>query len=352
MGKGNPESYRNAGVSLQSGYEAVRRIKDAVARAGAVTAGGIGGFGSLYDLGEDGYRNPVIVSSTDGVGTKLKIAGTLGIYDTIGIDAVAMCVNDIICHGARPLFFLDYIAMGRVEPSLVEQLVTGMLKGCEAAGCALTGGETAEMPGIYAAGDFDIAGFATGVVEKEEVIDGKEISEGDAVIALGSSGVHSNGFSLVRKIIADCGLDLTEIYPEISETRTLGETLLTPTEIYVRPILALMRKVKIKGIAHITGGGIYENLPRILPEGLAAEIDTSTWEIPAIFSFIEKKGKVPRDEMYNIFNMGIGMIVVVSREDADVAIRSLKDNGLQAWEAGKIVGDGGEEQLHLVFNCF
>lgn len=297
--------------------------------------GGIGAFGGLFDLGELNYRNPVLVSGTDGVGTKLKLAFEMGKHDTIGIDAVAMCVNDILAQGAEPLFFLDYVAVGKNHPATVEAIVAGVAEGCRQAQCALIGGETAEMPGMYGEEEYDIAGFSVGAVEKEDIIDGSLVKEGDALIALPSSGVHSNGFSLVRKILADNHLSLNEKYDDLQTEKSLGETLLTPTRIYVKPVLALLKESKVHGIAHITGGGFYENIPRILPPGLKAEIDSNAWERPAIFDFLEKRGGIEREEMYNVFNNGVGMILAVDPADSRRAIEILEENG----ERPRVIGE-------------
>ena len=338
------KSYEESGVNLEAGYEVVSRIKPLVAstmRKGCM--GGIGAFGGMFDLGELNYRHPVLVSGTDGVGTKLKIAFEMDRHDTVGIDAVAMCVNDILAQGAEPLIFLDYVAVGHNDPRVVEAIVSGVAEGCRQAGCALVGGETAEMPGMYSDGEYDIAGFSVGAVEKERLIDCSKVAEGDALIALPSSGVHSNGFSLVRKIVADNSLNLHEVYPELDAAKTLGDVLLTPTVIYVKPVLALLPKVDVHGIAHITGGGFYENIPRILPEGLAAEINTDSWEVPAVFRFLEKMGRIPRDEMFNIFNMGVGMVLAVSSKDADATIEALPG----AWRLGTIIKSDHPGQVIL-----
>lgn len=332
------KSYKDSGVNLEAGYEVVSRIKPLVAstmRKGCM--GGIGAFGGMFDLGELNLRHPVLVSGTDGVGTKLKIAFALGKHDTVGIDAVAMCVNDILAQGAEPLIFLDYVAVGKNEPAVVAGIVAGVAEGCRQAGCALVGGETAEMPGMYPDGEYDIAGFSVGAVEKDELIDCSRVAAGNLLIALPSSGVHSNGFSLVRKIIGDSHLDLNKIYPELDTEKTLGEVLLTPTRIYVKPVLALLKSMPVNGIAHITGGGFYENIPRILPEGLDAEADASTWTVPPVFSFLRKMGNIPAEEMFNVFNMGVGMVLAVDADRADEAIRILEENGQPAWKLGNIV---------------
>ena len=335
------KSYEASGVNLEAGYEVVSRIKKHVAstrRPGCM--GGIGAFGGMFDLGSLGYRHPVLVSGTDGVGTKLKIAFQLDKHDTIGIDAVAMCVNDVLAQGAEPLLFLDYVAVGKNRPEVVESIVAGVAEGCRQAGCALVGGETAEMPGMYAPEDYDIAGFTVGAVEKDELIDGTKVAEGDLLIGIPSTGVHSNGFSLVRKIVADAGLDLAARYPETGD-KTLGETLLTPTAIYVRPVLAMMKEVDVHGVAHITGGGFDENIPRILGDGLGVEIEEGSWEILPIFHLLERCGGVPHREMFNIFNMGIGMVAAVSEADAPKALESLQASGLKPSVIGKVVKGKG-----------
>ncbi len=335
------KSYEASGVNLEAGYEVVSRIKKHVAstvRPGCM--GGIGAFGGMFDLGSLGYRHPVLVSGTDGVGTKLKIAFELDRHDTIGIDAVAMCVNDVLAQGAQPLLFLDYVAVGHNRPEVVEAIVSGVAEGCRQAGCALVGGETAEMPGMYAPEDYDIAGFTVGAVEKDELIDGSKVAEGDVLVGLPSTGVHSNGFSLVRKIVSDAGLDLNARYEETGD-RTLGEVLLTPTAIYVKPVLELMEQVDVHGVAHITGGGFDENIPRILGDGLGVEIKDGSWKILPVFDLLRKYGDLPRREMFNIFNMGIGMVVAVSASDAEKAVASLKSSGIDAAVIGKVVKGSG-----------
>ena len=294
----------------------------------------------MFDLGSLGYRHPVLVSGTDGVGTKLKIAFLLDKHDTIGIDAVAMCVNDVLAQGAEPLLFLDYVAVGKNRPEVVESIVAGVAEGCRQAGCALVGGETAEMPGMYAPEDYDIAGFTVGAVEKDELIDGSKVAEGDVLVGIPSTGVHSNGFSLVRKIVADADLDLAARYPETGD-KTLGETLLTPTAIYVRPVLAMMKAADVHGVAHITGGGFDENIPRILGEGLGAEIEEGSWEILPVFRLLERCGGIPHREMFNIFNMGIGMVVAMSETDVPKALESLQASGLKPSVIGKVVKGNG-----------
>ncbi len=335
------KSYEASGVNLEAGYEVVSRIKKHVAsttRPGCM--GGIGAFGGMFDLGSLGYRHPVLVSGTDGVGTKLKIAFLLDKHDTIGIDAVAMCVNDVLAQGAEPLLFLDYVAVGKNRPEVVESIVAGVAEGCRQAGCALVGGETAEMPGMYAPEDYDIAGFTVGAVEKDELIDGSKVAEGDVLVGIPSTGVHSNGFSLVRKIVADADLDLAARYPETGD-KTLGETLLTPTAIYVRPVLAMMKAADVHGVAHITGGGFDENIPRILGEGLGAEIEEGSWEILPVFRLLERCGGIPHREMFNIFNMGIGMVVAMSETDVPKALESLQASGLKPSVIGKVVKGNG-----------
>lgn len=320
-----PKSYEDSGVSLEAGYEVVSRIKRHVKsteRAGVM--GGIGSFGGLFDLRAAGFVDPVLVSGTDGVGTKLKIAFALDRHDTIGIDAVAMCVNDVIAQGAQPLFFLDYIALGKNRPAVVEDIVAGIAEGCRQSDCAIIGGETAEMPGMYSPEDYDIAGFCVGAVERSGIIDGSKTRPGDILIGLPSSGVHSNGFSLVRKIIKDAGLNLDSHYRPLPEGITLGEALLTPTRIYVRPVMKLTEKIQVHGIAHITGGGFDENIPRMLPDGAGADIKTGSWNIPPVFSLLQTSGNIPERDMYNVFNMGIGMVIAVDPADARKALEILK----------------------------
>ena len=335
------KSYEASGVNLEAGYEVVSRIKKHVAstkRPGCM--GGIGAFGGMFDLGSLGYRHPILVSGTDGVGTKLKIAFELDKHDTIGIDAVAMCVNDVLAQGAAPLLFLDYVAVGHNRPEVVEAIVAGVAEGCRQADCALVGGETAEMPGMYAPEDYDIAGFTVGAVEKDDLIDGSKVAEGDVLVGIPSTGVPPNGFSLVRKIVKDAGLDLRAKYEETGDL-TLGEMLLTPTKIYVRPVLALMKEVDVHGVAHITGGGFDENIPRILGDGLGVEVKEGSWEILPVFRLLEKYGNVPHREMFNIFNMGIGMVLAVSASDADKTIAGLEKHGLKPSVIGKVVKGKG-----------
>lgn len=335
------KSYENAGVNLEAGYEVVRRIKQHVAstaRPGSM--GGIGSFGGMFDLSSLGVKEPVLVSGTDGVGTKLKIAFAMDKHDTVGIDAVAMCVNDVLAHGAEPLIFLDYVAVGHNEPAKIEAIVAGVAEGCRQAGCALVGGETAEMPGMYEGGEYDIAGFTTGVVEKSRLIDGSKVSVGDVLVGIASTGVHSNGFSLVRKIVADSGLSFTDNIPEFGG-RALGEVLLTPTKIYVKQVLDVIRNCDVHGICHITGGGFDENIPRVLHEGQGLEIREGSWEILPVFRMLEKWGGVPHREMFNIFNMGIGMVVVLDASEARKAISILESHGEKASVIGTVTDKPG-----------
>ena len=331
------ESYKNAGVDITAGYKAVDLMKTHIART--VTPGvigGLGGFGGLFELDLEGVKKPVLVSGTDGVGTKLKIAFKMDKHDTVGIDCVAMCVNDIICSGAKPLFFLDYIAVGKNDPERVAAIVSGVAEGCVQAGAALIGGETAEMPGFYPEKEYDLAGYSTGVVDKDKILDNSTVTEGDVIIALPSSGVHSNGFSLVRKVLDVENGDITTPLAELGG-KSIGETLLTPTKIYVKPVLALLDEVKVKAISHITGGGFYENIPRSLPEGYSAKIDKSALKILPIFDLIAKRGNIPERDMFNTFNMGVGMSIVVSKEDAAKSLEILKAAGEYAYIIGEIV---------------
>jgi len=328
-------SYKDSGVDKEEGYRTVEKIKDKVKSTySANVMNEIGSFGALYKLGD--YKKPVLVSGTDGVGTKLKIAFETGKYDTVGIDCVAMCVNDILCHGAKPLFFLDYLACGKLDSDVSSEIIKGVADGCLQAGASLIGGETAEMPGFYTVGEYDIAGFAVGAVEEEEIVNGSDIEEGNAIIALSSSGPHSNGFSLIRKLF----VDLNEVY----ENKRIWEHLLTPTKIYVKSIQKLMESVKINGMAHITGGGLIENVPRTIPEGLCANIDRKKIEIHPIFKHGYFK-KVTEDELWGTFNMGVGFIVIVKKEDAEKTIGILKENGENAYEIGYI--SKGENKLCL-----
>ena len=334
--KSYSESYKEAGVDITAGYKAVELMKKHIARTYAQGAEEIGGFGGLFPLDLTGYTHPVLVSGTDGVGTKLKIAFLMDKHDTIGIDCVAMCVNDVICCGAKPLFFLDYIACGKNYPEKIEQIVKGVCDGCVQSGSALIGGETAEMPVFYPIDEYDLAGFSVGIVEREKVIDKTTMKEGDVMIALPSSGVHSNGFSLVRKVFDIENTDLKKPVEELGGA-SLGETLLTPTKIYVKPVLALLDKIKVKGISHITGGGFYENMPRSIPKGLGVQIKKSDVKVLPIFKLIQKVGGIAERDMFNTFNMGVGMSIVVSKEDVKEAISILKDNGIDAYEIGTII---------------
>ena len=330
------DSYREAGVNIEAGYEGVRLMKDHVARTmipGVVSD--IGGFGGLFAPDLAGMTEPVLVSGTDGVGTKIRIAQLMDKHDTVGIDCVAMCVNDIICCGAKPLFFLDYIAIGKNEPEKVATLVSGVAEGCVQAGCALIGGETAEHPGMMPAEDYDLAGFSVGIVDKPKVVDHSTMKAGDVILALPSSGIHSNGYSLVRKVFNVEHANLNLYCEELGQT--LGEALLTPTVIYVKPVLACMDAVTVKGVSHITGGGFFENIPRCLPEGLTAKIEKAAIKTPPIFSMLQRMGNIPEHDMFNTYNMGVGMTVIVAREDADKALAALQSQGCAAYVIGEIV---------------
>ncbi|MBQ8426853.1 MAG: phosphoribosylformylglycinamidine cyclo-ligase [Clostridia bacterium] len=335
MEKSYSESYKQAGVDITAGYKAVELMKSHIKRT--MTDGvcsDIGGFGGLFKLGK--VKNPVLVSGTDGVGTKLKLAFLMDKHNTVGIDCVAMCVNDVICSGAKPLFFLDYIAVGKNVPERVASIVEGVAEGCVQAGCALIGGETAEMPGFYPVDEYDLAGFSVGVVDRKKILDNSKMKEGDVIIAIPSSGVHSNGFSLVRKVFDIENADIKTPLEALGG-KSLGETLLTPTKIYVKPILALIEKVKVKGISHITGGGFYENIPRSIPDGLGAKIDKSAVKILPIFDLIAKTGGISERDMFNTFNMGVGMCVIVDKKDADKAVSILRAKGENAYVMGEIV---------------
>lgn len=324
-------TYKEAGVNIEEGYKSVNLIKEHARKTfipGVINS--IGSFAGMFELGQ--FKNPVLVSGTDGVGTKLDIAFRMKKYDTVGIDCVAMCVNDILCHGAKPLFFLDYLACGKLEAEAAESLVKGVSEGCIEAGCALIGGETAEMPGFYKAGEYDIAGFAVGAVEKDKIIDGSSIKKGDALIGIKSSGIHSNGYSLVRRLITDLSMDF--------KGKPMGEILLTPTKIYVRPVLKLLESFEIKGMAHITGGGFYENIPRMFKDSFTAVINKDSFKIPEIFKYIMSLG-VDEEHMYNTFNMGIGFVLCVRREDSKAIINALKNLGEKAYEIGCIEAGGG-----------
>ncbi|NEU27508.1 phosphoribosylformylglycinamidine cyclo-ligase [Paenibacillus polymyxa] len=330
------EAYKNAGVDIAAGNEAVERMKKHVKRTfRPEVLTDLGGFGALFGLNKDKYEEPVLVSGTDGVGTKLKLAFAMDRHDTIGIDAVAMCVNDIVVGGAEPLFFLDYLACDKVIPEKIEAIVAGIAEGCHQSGCALVGGETAEMPGMYSEGEYDIAGFTVGIVDKSKIINGSSIAPGDTVIGLASSGVHSNGFSLVRKLLLEQeGYDLHDEIEGLNGR--LGDVLLEPTKIYVKSVLALLDKVKVKGMAHITGGGFIENIPRVLPDHVNVDIQYGAWPILPIFQLMQEKGEISNKDMFTTFNMGIGMVIVVGAEHAQTALEVLKEQGEAAYVIGKV----------------
>ena len=334
-------AYKQAGVDIEAGYEAVNRMKKHVARTmRPEVMNGLGGFGGMFDLSKINVKEPVLVSGTDGVGTKLMLAFMMDKHDTIGIDAVAMCVNDVVVQGAEPLYFLDYIACGKAIPEKIESIVKGVADGCEMAGCALIGGETAEMPGLYSESQYDLAGFTVGVAEKSKLVTGDTIKSGDILIGLSSSGIHSNGYSLVRKVLLEDGkLDLHQTYEQLE--LPLGEELLRPTKIYVKSLLATMKKYTIKGMSHITGGGFIENIPRMLPTGLGADIDFGSWPVPAIFDLLETTGKLDKTEMFNVFNMGIGMVLAVDEDLVEGVMRELEENGETAYIIGRVkTGEG------------
>ena len=344
MSQSHSASYAEAGVNIEAGYEGVKLMKPFVERTfipGVVSD--IGGFGGLFAPELSGMREPVLVSGTDGVGTKQRIAQLMDKHDSVGIDCVAMCVNDIVCCGAKPLFFLDYIAIGKNDPRKVATLVSGVAEGCVQAGCALIGGETAEHPGTMQADDFDLAGFSVGIVDKQKVIDRSRVAKGDAVIALSSSGLHSNGYSLVRKVFDVEHAKLDAVVDELGTS--LGEALLTPTRIYVKPVLAAAEAAEVHAISHITGGGFYENIPRSIPDGLCARINKSAIRIPPIFTLLQNRGGIPERDMFNTFNMGVGMVLVVSSDTADMALRCLKEAGENAYVIGEI--DNGEDKIIL-----
>ena len=346
MNNSQSKSYADAGVDITAGYKAVELMKAHIAKT--MTAGvcsDVGGFGGLFELDVKNYERPVLVSGTDGVGTKLKIAFLMNKHNTVGIDCVAMCVNDIICCGAKPLFFLDYIACGKNVPEKIASIVEGVAEGCVQSGAALIGGETAEMPGFYPEDEYDLAGFSVGVVDKPKIIDNSSMSDGDVIIALPSSGVHSNGFSLVRKVFDVENCDLTSPRAELGGV-SLGDALLAPTKIYVKPMLALFEEVKVKGVSHITGGGFYENIPRSIPDGLGAEIRKADIKILPIFDLLAKTGKIPERDMFNTYNMGVGMSVVVSQSDAGKALDILKANGEDAYVIGRIIKS--DEKVRII----
>jgi phosphoribosylformylglycinamidine cyclo-ligase len=344
MSESRSESYKEAGVDITAGYRAVELMKEHIARTttpGVLSA--VGGFGGLFAPDLSGIKEPVLVSGTDGVGTKLKLAFLLDKHDTVGIDCVAMCVNDIICGGAKPLFFLDYIACGKNQPERIAAIVSGVAEGCVQAGAALIGGETAEMPGFYPENEYDLAGFAVGLVDRAKIIGPSRMRAGDVLLALPSSGLHSNGFSLVRRVF-DLAKENLTAYRE-SLAMSLGEALLAPTKIYVRPLLALIEQIDVHGAAHITGGGFYENIPRILPQGLRAVLRRGNWQLPPLFALVQKQGGIPERDMFNTFNMGVGMLLAVAAGDADRALALLHQEGEDAWLIGEVVA--GEQGCEL-----
>lgn len=335
--KSYSESYKNAGVDITAGYKAVELMKQHIAKTltkGALSD--IGGFGGLFELDLEGIKKPVLVSGTDGVGTKLKMAFLTDKHDTVGIDCVAMCVNDIICCGAKPLFFLDYVAVGKNYPERVAAIVSGVAEGCRKAGCALIGGETAEMPGFYPEDEYDLAGFSVGIVDKDKILDNKTVKEGDVIIALASSGVHSNGFSLVRHVFSQAKINLNGVCGELGG-KSYAEAFLEPTKIYVEPMLALFEKITVKAVSHITGGGFYENIPRSIPKDFGAKIEKKSVKVLPVFDVIQKTGNIPERDMFNTFNMGVGMSVVVAKEDADNALKILRAKGEDAYIIGEII---------------
>ena len=337
MNNSKSDVYAKAGVDITAGYKSVELIKKHIAKTnikGVISS--IGGFGGLFELDLKGIKKPILVSGTDGVGTKLKIAFLMNKHDTIGIDCVAMCVNDIICVGAKPLIFLDYIACGKNYPEKISEIVKGIAKGCVQSNCALIGGETAEMPDFYAKDEYDLAGYSTGIVDKSKIINNSLIKKGDIIIALSSSGIHSNGFSLVRKILNIDNSNINNVVKELGK-KSIGEILLTPTKIYVKPILKLLKKIKVKGISHITGGGFYENIPRCIPNGLCAEIEKNKIKILPIFKYIQKIGNIEERDMFNTFNMGVGMCIIVSKKDAEKTIEILSSCKEDAYIIGKII---------------
>ena len=337
MAKSFSESYKDAGVDITAGYKSVELMKKHISRTLAFgKTDSIGGFGGLFELDLEGIKEPVLVSGTDGVGTKLKMAFLTDKHDTVGIDCVAMCVNDIICAGAKPLYFLDYIAVGKNYPEKIAQIVSGVAEGCVQSECALIGGETAEMPGFYAEDEYDMAGFAVGVVDKSKILNKTDVSAGDVIIGLASSGIHSNGYSLVRKIFNLENIELNKKMPELNN-KSLGEVLIEPTKIYVKPILSLLKKVKVKSIANITGGGFYENIPRALPDTLTAKIKKENVPVLPIFKLMQSFGNIDERDMYNTFNMGIGMVVIVSKEDEEEAKKVLEESGEKAYTLGEVI---------------
>ena len=349
------KAYEQAGVNIEAGYEAVKRMKSHVERTNRLgIMGAFGGFGGMFDLSTLNLKEPVLISGTDGVGTKLKLAFMVDKHDTIGVDCVAMCVNDIVAQGAEPIYFLDYVAVGKAEPAKIEQIVKGVADGCVQAGSALIGGETAEMPGLYEEDEYDLAGFAVGACEKSQVVTGEKIVEDDVLIGLASSGIHSNGYSLVRKIVfADNGIAVNQVVEGYEELGPIGEALLVPTKIYAKPVLEILKQIEVHGMAHVTGGGFYENLPRMMPEGLATEIELGSWPVLPIFEFLKDKGNLADKDLYNVFNMGIGFVLSVPQSAADQLIAIAEANGEKAYKIGRVVkGEGvifnGEHDGSLV----
>lgn len=337
-------SYRDAGVDIDAGNQLVEEIKPHVARTQRPEViGGLGGFGAMFEIPLNRYQQPVLVSGTDGVGTKLKLALELNKHDTIGIDLVAMCVNDILVQGAEPLFFLDYYATGQLDTRVAADVIKGIAEGCHQSGAALVGGETAEMPGMYGKGDYDLAGFCVGIVEKNAIIDGSKVQPGDSLIGIASSGPHSNGYSLIRKILEVSGADLSQDLAG----QTLGEALLAPTRIYVKSILQLLEQLDIHAMSHITGGGLLENLPRVMPENTRAQIHANNWQMPEVFKWLQQQGNVEQSEMYRTFNCGIGMVLVVDTEDTDQALELLTASGETAWKIGEVVSSAGQADITI-----
>lgn len=349
------KAYEQAGVNIEAGYEAVKRMKSHVERTNRLgVMGAFGSFGGMFDLSSLNYKEPVLISGTDGVGTKLKLAYMVDKHDSIGIDCVAMCVNDIVAQGAEPLYFLDYIAVGKAVPEKIEQIVKGVADGCVQAGSALIGGETAEMPGLYEENEYDIAGFAVGACEKSNVVTGDKITEGDILVGIASSGVHSNGYSLVRKIVFEQkGYKVDQVVEGYEDLGPIGEALLEPTKIYAKPVLDILKEVDVHGMAHVTGGGFYENLPRMMPDGLATEIELGSWPVLRIFEFLKEQGELEDKDLYNVFNMGIGFVLAVNEKDAEKVIEIAKSHGEKAYKIGRVVkGEGvvfsGEHDGSLV----
>lgn len=344
MTKTSSLTYKDAGVDIDSGNQLVDRIKPLVKRTHrSGVMGNVGGFGALFKLADTGYKNPVLVSGTDGVGTKLRLAIETGKHDTIGIDLVAMCVNDLIVQGAEPLFFLDYYATSKLSVDIASDVISGIASGCEQSGCALIGGETAEMPDMYTEGDYDLAGFCVGVVEEEDIIDGSQVKAGNALIGLASSGPHSNGYSLIRKVLEVSNTSLTEDF----NGRPIGEVLLEPTRLYVKSLLDVISQFPLHALAHITGGGLLENIPRVMPENCAAIVDPNSWETPEIFNWLQKAGNIDQTEMYRTFNCGIGMVLIVDAEQAPAVIGRLNELGEQAFQIGHIEEKTNDEQVKI-----